>query len=198
MKAGALCALAFLATAVLVAVGVFHGLDQYAVSHWMPYLRPKRHRLITLDALLAPGREGPLARRLIDIWIFPASVLVSGAVVAYVGWRARSLAWPILWVAGNAVDVAGKLIVERPTLYRRGIHVSGFDHSLPSGHTIRAFLVAGAVAWLWRRGRWAYGWAATVPVALVVGGHHVPMDVVAGMFAAGALVLSLRALRGAS
>jgi membrane-associated phospholipid phosphatase len=62
------------------------------------------------------------------------------------------------------------------------MHVYGFDQSLPSGHTIRSLLVAGAIACAWHWGRLALVWAAGVPFALVVLGHHTPTDVAAGVF----------------
>ena len=65
--------------------------------------------------------------------------------------------------------------------------ISAFDTSLPSGHTIRSLIVAGAVAAAWRSGRAAYVWAATVPFALVATGAHTPTDVVAGSLIAVAL-----------
>ena len=92
-------------------------------------------------------------------------------------------------VRGNAVELAGKLTLRKPALYHHHFHVTAFDTSLPSGHTIRAFIVAGAVAAAWRSGRTAYVWAATVPIALVVTGAHTPTDVVAGVCVAVALRL---------
>jgi membrane-associated phospholipid phosphatase len=180
--------------AALVAAGAFTWLDQYAVSHLMPWLRPRHRPSVTLASLTLPGVRGPVGRALLDVWTYPAAFVPSALLVAAAAWRLRArghvdaaITWCALWVAGNAVELAGKLVVERPALHRDGIHVVGFDHSLPSGHTIRSLVVAGALTWAWRRGRPAFVWAAGVFVALVVLGHHTPTDVVAGIFVALAL-----------
>lgn len=179
----------FVATAALVAAGALTWLDQYAVTHLMPWLRPRHHPLVTISSLTLPAVHGSVAQVLVDLWTYPAAFLPSALLVLAGAWRLRArgrmdaaLAWCALWIAGNAVELAGKLAVERPPLHRGGVHVSGFDHSLPSGHTIRSLVVAGALAWAWRRGRLAFVWAAGVPFALVALGHHTPTDVVAGVF----------------
>jgi membrane-associated phospholipid phosphatase len=181
----------FVATAALVAAGAFTRLDQYAVSHLMPWLQPEPHALVTISSLTLPGLEGSPGRKLVDLWTYPAAFVPSALLVLVSAWRMRvrgrvdaAVTSCALWVAGNAVELAGKLGVERPALYRDGGHVTGFDQSLPSGHTIRSLVVAGALAWAWRRGRLAFAWAAGVPFALVALGHHTPTDVVAGVFVA--------------
>lgn len=181
----------FAATAALVASGVLTGLDQYAVSHLMPWLRPRHQPFVTLSSLTLPGVDGPVVRALLDLWTYPAAFVPSGLLVLAVAWRLRSageiraaITWCVLWVAGNAIELAGKLGIDRPPLYRHGVHVSGFDHSLPSGHTIRSLLVAATLAYTWRGGRLAFLWAAGVLGALVVLGHHTPTDVAAGAFVA--------------
>ena len=75
------------------------------------------------------------------------------------------------------------------------MHVTGFDHSLPSGHTLRALVVALALACVWRAGRLAFLWAATVPVSLVVTGDHVPTDVLAAALLFVAAAAALRHVR---
>ena len=181
----------FAATAALVAAGAFTWLDQYAVSHLMPWLRPRHHPSVTLASLTLPAVRGPLGRALLDVWTYPAAFVPSGLLVLSCAWRLRArghldaaIAWCALWVAGNAVELAGKLLVERPALHHDGVHVVGFDHSLPSGHTIRSLVVAGAFTWVWRRGPLAFAWAAGVFAALVALGHHTPTDVAAGVFVA--------------
>ena len=112
------------------------------------------------------------------------------AILVLRGWNAA--VWAVLWVAANVLELLGKLIVERPNLYLHGMHVSGFDHSLPSGHTLRSLVVATALAATWRTGRAALAWAATIPFALVVLGDHTPTDVVAGLLAFTALYCMFR------
>lgn len=195
---GALACLVLLA--VLVTSGAAGGLDQYAVDHWMPWLAPAHHRLLDLRSLLLPGTNGSRASRLVDLWTYPASVAVSAAVVGACAVvldrrsrRGSAVALCLLWVAGNAVELAGKTMLARPALYlTRGgtrIHVQGFDHSFPSGHTIRGFLVAVAIAYTWRRGApLAVAWFLGVPFALVALGDHTPTDVLGGLLVAAALV----------
>jgi len=181
----------FVLLAALVAAGVFHGVDQYAVSHWMPWLQRKSHPLVEITTLVVPETRWTLGGTLVALWTYPASLLPSALVAGYAAWRLRDARPAVLWVAANAVELAGKLIVARPALYAHGRHVTGFDHSLPSGHTMRSLVVAYALAALWRRGRFAYAWALTVPFALVAVGDHVPTDLVAGILAFAALSLAV-------
>jgi membrane-associated phospholipid phosphatase len=183
--------LLFVVLAALVAAGAFHGVDQYAVSHWMPWLQGKSHPFVQLSTLVVPETRWTLGGTLVALWTYPASLLPSALVAGYAAWRLRDARPAVLWVAANVVELAGKLIVERPALYAHGRHVTGFDHSLPSGHTMRSLVVAYALAALWRRGRFAYAWALTVPFALVVTGDHVPTDVVAGILAFAALAVAV-------
>jgi membrane-associated phospholipid phosphatase len=173
----------FVALAALVAAGAFHGADQYAVSHWMPWLQRKSHPLVQVSTLVVPETRWTLAGTLVALWTYPASLLPSALVAGYAAWRLRDARPAVLWLAANALELAGKLLVERPALFAHGRHVTGFDHSLPSGHTLRSLVVAWSLAALWRRGRLAYAWALSVPFALVVLGDHTPTDVVAGVLA---------------
>jgi membrane-associated phospholipid phosphatase len=187
-------AVLFVVLAVLVDLGQFTWLDQYAVSHWMPWLEPKHHPLVTVSGLLLPQTVSSTFGTVVDVWTYPAAVVPSGAIVALLlvraGWGAA--AWAALWVAANVVELAGKLVVERPNLYFHGLHVSGLDHSLPSGHTLRSLVIAAALAATWQWGRAALVWAATIPFALVALGDHTPTDVAAGILAFTALYAAVR------
>lgn len=187
----AVAALALLTA--LVAAGRLHGLDRYAVAHWMPWLSPRHHALLELKPLLIPAREGPAAARAIDAWTYPASVLASAVIVALCAYRTRRRLLVALWVAANTVEVVGKLAVTKPALYTtHHVHVAGFDHSYPSGHTIRGALVAAAVASAWPRvAPFAWAWFATVPFALVALGYHTPTDVIGGLLVAVVVVAPL-------
>jgi len=174
-------------TATLAATGVVHGLDQYAVGHLMPWLEVRHRPLFTIVGLVAPSLDPPAANVALELWTYPAAALPSAVVVLLAASRlARrdGLTWCALWCAGNALELAGKLTLHKPDLHHPALHVTAFDMSLPSGHTIRALILAGAVATAWRSGRLALAWAATVPFALVVSGAHTPSDVVAGVFVA--------------
>lgn len=181
----------FALLAGLVAAGAFTWLDQYAVSHLMPWLEPRQHPFVTISSLTLPTLGHSAVRTVVDLYTYPAAFVPSGAIVLLCAWRlwARgdsraALTWCALWVGGNAVELVGKLGVERPPLYQGVVHVTAFDHSLPSGHTIRSLVVAGALAWTWRHGRVAFAWAAGVALALVALGAHTPTDVVGGVLVA--------------
>ena len=170
--------------ATLAATGVLRSVDQYAVDHLMPWLQVRPHHLVTFAALTVPSLHPPAANTALELWTYPAAVLPSLLIVLVAARRlsrADAVVWCALWCAGNAVEVAGKLLLRKPDLYHHAIHVASFDTSLPSGHTIRAFVLAGAVASAWRSGRLALVWAASVPFALVVSAAHTPSDVAAGV-----------------
>lgn len=186
--------------AVLVGHGVFHRLDEHAVRHWMPWLSVGRGHLVSIRGLFLPlVVHGSLAGSLVDLWTYPASLFVSAVVVLVCARLLRGRAAVLLlalYLAANAVELAGKIVVERPALYTaRGMHIASFDHSLPSGHALRAFVVATALAWTWRRGRLAFVWAATIPFALVALGAHAPLDVVTAVLVFAALYVTVTATR---
>jgi membrane-associated phospholipid phosphatase len=86
----------------------------------------------------------------------------------------------------NGLELIGKSSLTRPALT-----VDSFRHSFPSGHALRACIVAAAVAWTWGHlGVAAAAWALTVPVALVALGDHTPTDVTAGVLLAICLIAS--------
>jgi membrane-associated phospholipid phosphatase len=181
----------FVLTAALVAAGVLGDLDQFAVSHLMPWLDPHRTGTVTLRSLTLPQVGGSVARTLVGLWTYPAAVLPSVVLVALCARRLPrrdAAAWLAIWAAGNAVELVGKLVISRPALHAAHVHVIAFDGSLPSGHTIRSVVVSGAAWSAGRAGRYAALWAAGVPFALVALGDHTPTDVAAGLFVALALV----------
>jgi membrane-associated phospholipid phosphatase len=179
--AGALLAAA---VAAAVAVGAFTWLDQFAVTHWMPWLVPHRHPFVTFASLTLPNVHGRPLEVAAQLWTYPASVVPSAAIVFVVARRFATpdaLRWCALWIAANVIEVSGKLTVYRPHLVKDHVHALTLDHSLPSGHTIRSLLIAAVVASAWRSGRLAWIWAAGVLFALVVIGAHTPTDVLAGL-----------------
>jgi membrane-associated phospholipid phosphatase len=172
-------------TATLAAAGALRRVDQYAVDHWMPWLQVRHHPFVTIAGLTIPSLDPPAANTALELWTYPAALLPSLLIVLLAASRlARrdGLTWCALWVAGNAIELAGKLTLHKPDLFHHTFHVVAFDTSLPSGHTIRALILAGAVASAWGWGRLAFIWAATVPAALVVDNAHAPSDVVTGVF----------------
>jgi len=122
-----------------------------------------------------------------NIVTLPASFLLSLAIVA---WRSRALAFVLL--AAVAVEVVCKELIVRPALYIGAHHVVAFDSSFPSGHTLRAVIVAAALWPLLRA--WATVWAVVSIALLELAGWHTPTDVAGGVLLA---VLALLCARGA-
>jgi membrane-associated phospholipid phosphatase len=179
---------AFAASAVAVAAGVFTGLDQWAVDHLMP-------------GATFTNNESGLAEALIPLWgthwhnawsvaanvvTLPASFLVAVALCA---WRSRTLA--VIVVAATAVEALCKEVLSRPALYDGRHHIAGFDTSFPSGHTLRAVIVAALVAQ-----PFGAAWAVASIVLLQLAGWHTPTDIAGGVFLGLAGLLCARALRG--
>ena len=188
MRLASIALSAFLALTALVWVGAFTWLDRYAVHHLMPWAHFGPHRLIEVPSVFKPQTEHTLGGTLVGLWTYPASPFVSGLIVLLCAWRLRSIGVIVLWIAANAIELAGKLIVDRPS-----VGVPGFSDSFPSGHTVRAFVTAAIVGWTWRRaGPPAVLWAVGVACALVALGDHVPTDVIGGALLAAALVALAR------
>ena len=182
-----LAAAAFALLTALVWTGVFTSLDRYAVHHLMPWANFGPHHLVDVPSVFTPQTKPSLGGTLVALWTYPASPFVSGLVVLACArklGRPRGLAAIGVWLAANAIELLGKLVVDRPS-----VGPSGFTDSFPSGHTVRAFVTAAIVGWTWRRaGAPAFAWAAGVAVALVALGDHVPTDVLGGALLAAALV----------
>jgi len=200
LAAAVLAAGAFALLAVLVVSGQLTGIDQYAVEHWMPQLEPSGSSSALGSIQFYPKLDTPL-HTFWNFWTYPASPLVSTAllfaacVVLYRrGHRSAALAWPVAWVAANAVELLGKSALERPSLHLGHAPLYGFDSSFPSGHTVRAILLTVVLASLWRRvGIVALGWLVVTLPALVVNSDHTPSDVVGGILLATAVAFTVRA-----
>ena len=187
----------FLVLGALVAHGTFTHLDQWAVSHLMPWLQPPFNTGIDVVHMFVPRRRDSLGHTLVELVTFPAGVPPSALVVACCAvalWRRglvrAGLVWVAAWIAANAIEVMGKGVITRPPLYSHGLHVASFDQSYPSGHALRAGVLAAAVCWTWPRAWPVLVWAIGVPLALVALGAHTPTDVVGGVLAAVALSLA--------
>ena len=189
-----------------MATGVLDVVDRVAVDRLMPGLEPRHsEKPSLLDALSPLGRERDAGHVAADTWLYPASVPVSGLIVALAaatlwrrGARVGAALWLVALVGGTAIEVLVKETVTRPALYATAegarFHVVAFDDSLPSGHALRSAIVAAAIFATWRRlALPAAAWAATVPPILLVAGWHTPTDIVAGSVLALVLVLALRA-----
>jgi membrane-associated phospholipid phosphatase len=62
------------------------------------------------------------------------------------------------------------------------VELPGFDHSFPSGHSLRAVLIAAMAVSLWPRLRPAgVAWVMTVALLLQLGGIHTVTDTLGGL-----------------
>ena len=139
--AGLVLALAVLTA--LVAAGALTGVDQFSLDHLMPWFRPRpRHTSATAGFYVPFGLHTSTWTKLLDLWTYPCSLLISGLVVAYAAvalWRregpAVALAPAGLWLVGNGIEVIGKHAITRPAL--DGSATTGpshvFANSFPSG-----------------------------------------------------------------
>jgi membrane-associated phospholipid phosphatase len=191
---GAGLAVALVVVTIAVALGAFSRLDQYSLDHLMPWLVPRS----TSDdngfgGLWLPFRaHGTVGLKLLELFTYPCSVLVSGLVVltAAIVFRPRlgsvaALAPAAAWVVGNAIEVLLKHTIVKPAVFGSAgavrIHVSTFDTSYASGHMMRGLIVAWTLTLLWRRASpWVWIWAALIGPVLVLVSAHTPSDVVGG------------------
>ena len=115
----------------------------------------------------------------------PGQVVVSFLLVLLGSWRSRAPGWIAAWLAAVAVEVVFRHTLNRPPLYRHGVHVVAFDMSWPSGHALRCSLVAAALAAAWPRLRPVLVlWLAVVVVLLELAGFHTPTDIAGGLLLA--------------
>ena len=193
---------AFAALAVLVAHGSLTGFDQWAIDHAMANVRRAGTAPTLGDGLV------PLLGAHWDSWLdvvtnivtAPASLLLSllivGAGLVELRRRGRpraATAWAAAWLAGNLVEWLCKSTLQRPALYRHGLHLSAFDTSFPSGHTIRSLLIVAVVATAWPAHRlWAAVWAAATIVLLEVDALHTVTDLAGGILLTVLLVSAAR------
>lgn len=191
--AAAAAAAAFAALAGLVAAGTPTRLDQWAVDHAMPGAAFSGKPTLADAVVPLLGEQWHGALHIVSLLVTapasftPALLITAAACVELRGRAAAGLAAG--FVAANLVEVVVKETLTRPALYAGGAHLTGFDASFPSGHTIRIVLVVLAVAWAWPRFVWwAAAWGACSIVLLIVGGQHVPSDIAGGLLVATAVV----------
>jgi membrane-associated phospholipid phosphatase len=193
---------------VLVVTGALTGIDDWGIDHVMPALDPYSHGgLVHLEGLWRPfPLDAVWWDKLLDVYLYPASFLVSALVVAALCTRlARrgavvpAIVWVGAWLAANAAELGGKLGLERPEVHwsngARPVHVVPFDQSYPSGHSARAVVLAALVAYVFPRARYAAAaWVVLVPAGLVVAGDHTVSDVVGGTLLGLLIVLVAHAM----
>ena len=138
-----------------------------------------------------------------DALISVAGIAVSVILMALAGRRLiasgrgrLALLWASALTAGFAVELIGKALVNQQQpdhrVICRGLGAGGFDASFPSGHALRAMLLAGVAAALSPHLRMRFAAAAlAVALALQVNGVHALSDIVAGVVAGVALWLAV-------
>jgi PAP2 superfamily len=187
-RSAALLSCAFAAFAVLVTVGAFTRVDQWAVDHLMPganFHHPEGGLLDGLVPLLHSRWDSPYAVAA-NIVTLPA-VFLFALAIAFASSRMLAIAL----VAAVAVEVLCKELLTRPPLHNGSF--ATFDSSFPSGHALRTVIVAGAIASAWpRAGRFAAAWAIGSIVLLLLAGWHTPTDLAGGVLLGGLALLGAR------
>lgn len=158
------------ALALLVHQGQLRTLDHYGFTELMP-LRGTAWKHLT-DPV-----EAPIAALLI---VLPLIKLREQ--------RAVAVAWAAAFAASFVVEIIGKTLVKRP--YATPGHLLGpANGTFPSGHTMRALIVAAAISVAWPRVRWlAALWALSTVVLVEASGMHVISEVAAGILCGTALI----------
>jgi membrane-associated phospholipid phosphatase len=207
-RAIALVAAALAVFTGIVIAGWLTRIDDWAIDHVMPGLDPHSNvSIVNGTGLWRPfPLPAPWWEKVLDVYLYPASLLVSAvvtaaccAVLARRGYVVPALVWLAAWLGANAVELAGKLGLDRPDVrWSNGtpsVHVVSFDHSYPSGHTARGVVLAALLAYAFPRVRIvAAVWLLLVPVALVAAGDHTVSDVVGGLLLGLLLVLGAHAM----
>jgi membrane-associated phospholipid phosphatase len=191
---------AFVALAALVAHGDLARVDTYAARHLMtaPSTEPGQTAPVVEQLLGYPQDLTPKA-----VIVFPASATVAsllalllGALIWRRGDRGLAVAYLAAYGVGNGIEVLCKALIERPPIRvmtaTGSFHVGSFDSSFPSGHALRAVLLAAGVVLLWRRLLpLAVACVLAIVLTLEIGGYHTPSDIVGGILLGGTLVLGL-------
>jgi MYXO-CTERM domain-containing protein len=184
-RAVTLPAAGFIVLAVLVQATDFDRLNSFARRHLEP---------------LAEGRGHPRLNNLAEAVVSPAAPTTAALlilVVAALLWirrrRLEAIAWPAALAAGLLVELVSKVLIDQ---HRSGVwHGFGLtlDSSFPSGHMLRAIVLAGAAAAVWPRSRiWLAAWCAAVAISLQLSGWHLPTDIAGGVLAGLALAAAAR------
>ncbi len=185
-----LYAAAFAVLAVLVQATDFDRLNSFAVRHLQP---------------IAGGKGHPSLRSLAETLITPADTSIATVVIVLVagilfvhGRRREAVAWPLALVGAVAVEIVCKLLISQ---HRSGLWAGygfTFDSSFPSGHMLRAILMAGAMMAVWPMLRRALElWCIVVAICLLATGWHLPTDIAGGVLAGMSLLCWARS-EGAS
>jgi membrane-associated phospholipid phosphatase len=209
---GAIClAVAFVPLAIAVAAGWSTRLDQWAIDGTMPWHGGPGGPRVGLLGTAFPifhrhVENGHVPGRLVAYLVtWPASAgpaaIIAAACLLLLwrqGRRREAIAWGIAFTLGNAIEILCKAVLTRPPLFFHAgglaVHVDAYDASFPSGHAVRALLLAFIVAAVWPRLlHLLLVWALSVAVLLDLGTYHVPTDIAGSLLLGFALVLCVKA-----
>ncbi len=184
--------------ALLVDGGHLASLDRFARAHLAPLQAGPAGR----------GRAQPLQLMagVTDAAITVAGIAISVILVALAARRLvqedrsrTAMLWVSALTAGFALEVLGKALVSQQQpdtrVICRGLGAGGFDASFPSGHALRAVVLAGVASALWPHLKARFiAAAAAVSIALQLNGIHALSDIVAGLLVGAALWLAVEEL----
>jgi membrane-associated phospholipid phosphatase len=190
-------AVAYALVAVLVATGAFSGLDGWAASHAMPFAGAEASRPTLVDGLVPlHGIDlSGIGDTVAAVVTLPGQVLIS-ALAAALAWlelrrrrrSATAVAWGAALVLATVIEIVGKESLTRPRLHRGATELVGFDSSWPSGHAVRAAILALTLAAAWPRLRPLLAlWLVAALVLLELSGAHTPSDILGGLLLAALL-----------
>jgi membrane-associated phospholipid phosphatase len=204
--------LALTTLALAVASGHAASFDQWSVDHLMPYQDRPAYEQRLWEQMMSPieaiGNErNSLTTRLAFALTLPAAPLVSALFalggLAAVARRGRAPVWVAALAAGAVAEVVMKAAIERPLLHRFDQHRAAtvskdaFNHSFPSGHTVRGVLVAALIAEAVPRMRPVLAaWLVAMSAALVASSMHTPTDVAGGLLLASIVLVVIVVVQG--
>jgi membrane-associated phospholipid phosphatase len=166
----------FVILGALVQITDFDRLNAFSVRHLQPIAGGKGHpRLNNLaDLIVSPG--APSLALLV--------IAVCAAILYSQGRRWAAAAWPATLAMAFLIEIVSKIVISQ---HRSGVwqgYGFTFDSSFPSGHMLRAVLVAGALSAVWPQLRTPLNWwCGVVAVCLLITGFHLPTDIVGGLLA---------------
>lgn len=169
---------AFVLLTVLVQAGVTAGLDRRLEPHVAPLAQS----------------DWPWVAVFADP-VVTSALFAGGFVLLWRrGFRAAAAAWVVALIAGLAIEVVLKATLGQIAFApeERVFDLISLSRSYPSGHAMRAVLLAGLATALWPRYVWAWiGYAAFVAVWVVVCGMHLVSDAVGGVLLGATLVAAV-------
>src|SRR5690242_16654475 len=116
VRALAVVAAALAAFTGLVLAGALTHIDDWAIDHVMPGLDPHSDvSIVSGTGLWRPfALHAPWWVKLLDVYLYPASLLVSGAIavasctlLARRGARIPAAVWLAAWLGANALELVG-------------------------------------------------------------------------------------------